>query len=141
MVVNPENFIIDNLCFHHVNLSVATELLKMVCSTHALRYLYMNVSLCHPASYTFQGVFWGLIIGQVIGSIRLILDMVMPSPVCGSGEPDKRMSILSHVDFLHFAIINAIICGISMVGISLLTKPRTEKQVSTAIYTKVCGPI
>ena len=59
------------------------------------------------------------------------MDMVLPPPVCGSGEPDKRLSIMSHVDFLHFAIINAIICLVVMVSISLLTRKRTKEQVGT----------
>ena len=70
-----------------------------------------------------------MIVGQAVGVTRLIMDMIMPPPVCGSGEPDKRWSIMSRVDFLHFAIINAIICTTAMVGISLMTKPRTKGQV------------
>lgn len=68
-------------------------------------------------------------IGLVVGVVRMILDMVMPPPVCGSGQADERISIIARVDFLHFSIINAIICLIAMVVISLLTKPRTEQQV------------
>ena len=81
-----------------------------------------------------QGVFWGMIIGQAVGVVRLIMDMILPPPVCGSGEPDKRLSIMSHVDFLHFAIINAIICTVVMVTISLWTSPRTESQVTLWLF-------
>ena len=60
----------------------------------------------------------------------MVLDMIMSPPNCGSGQPDERMSIVTRVDFLHFSIINAVICLIAMVVISLFTKPRTNEQVS-----------
>ena len=78
----------------------------------------------------FQGIFWGMMIGLLVGVVRMAMDMIMPPPECGSGRPDNRLSIIARVDFLHFSIINAIICLICMVIISLLTNPRTEKQVS-----------
>ena len=62
----------------------------------------------------------------------MILDMIMPPPNCGNGQADERLSIVARVDFLHFSIINAIICLIAMVTISLLTKSRTKEQVSDA---------
>ena len=74
-----------------------------------------------------------MLLGQGVGIIRLVMDMVLPPPVCGSGEPDKRLGIMSHVDFLHFAIINAVICTVVMVTISVFTKKRTEAQVSGLI--------
>lgn len=97
---------------------------------------YLSVPLCMVfllgmfwKGASEPGVFWGMLIGQAVGLIRLIMDMVLPPPVCGSGEPDKRLSIMSHVDFLHFAIINAIICLVTMVTISLLTRKRTKEQL------------
>ena len=68
--------------------------------------------------------------GLVVGVVRMILDMIMPPPECGSGQADERLSIIARVDFLHFSIINAIICIVAMVVISLFTKPRTEQQVN-----------
>ena len=78
----------------------------------------------------FQGIFWGMMIGLVVGVVRMVLDMIMPPPECGSGQTDERLSIIARVDFLHFSIINAVICVVAMVVISLLTKPRTEEQVN-----------
>ena len=79
---------------------------------------------------SFKGIFWGMMIGLAVGVIRMVLDMIMSPPNCGSGQPDERMSIVVRVDFLHFSIINAIICLIAMVVISLFTRPRTHEQVS-----------
>ena len=81
----------------------------------------------------FQGIFWGMMIGLVVGVVRMILDMIMPPPECGSGQTDERLSIISRVDFLHFSIINAIICAVAMVTISLFTQPRTAEQVKLDI--------
>lgn len=58
------------------------------------------------------------------------LDFASPIPACGSGEPDTRLKVVSKVDFLHFSIINTIVCVVVMVTISLFTKPRPAEKVS-----------
>ncbi|KAL4229691.1 hypothetical protein ACF0H5_010079 [Mactra antiquata] len=78
---------------------------------------------------TEAGTFYGMVIGLLVGVIRLILDLVAPPPICGSDEPDKRWTITSKVDFLHFAIINALLSGSIMIVISFFTKPRTDNQL------------
>ena len=85
-------------------------------------------------SYIHQGAFWGLMIGIIVGGIRLALDFAVPAPTCGSNTPDERFSVVAKVDFLHFAIILAGICTICMVVISLFTKPRPPEKVSTNCY-------
>ncbi|CAC5400638.1 SLC5A11 [Mytilus coruscus] len=79
---------------------------------------------------TEQGAFWGLMISLVIGLIRMVLDFTFIKPTCGSGEQDTRPSIISKVDFLHFAAILSVLCCISMVVISLFTRPRPPRKVS-----------
>lgn len=66
----------------------------------------------------------------IIGIIRMGLDFGLPAPVCGSGESDKRPSILSKVDFLHFAAILGLFTTVAMVIISLLTDPRPPQKVN-----------
>nr|WLN44351.1 AAT11 [Sinonovacula rivularis] len=78
---------------------------------------------------TEQGAFWGLMVGLVVGLIRMGLDFAIAAPACGSGEPDTRFPVVAKVDFLHFAIILAAVSTIAMVVISLFTKPREEKQL------------
>ncbi|CAG2233356.1 SGLT4 [Mytilus edulis] len=63
---------------------------------------------------TEQGAFWGLMISLVIGMIRMVLDFTFIKPSCGSGDEDTRPSIISKVDFTHFAAILAVLCCISM---------------------------
>nr|WLN44352.1 AAT12 [Sinonovacula rivularis] len=81
-----------------------------------------------------KGAFWGLIIGLVIGLIRLVLDFSTPAPRCGSGDPDKRFPVVSKVDFLHFAIILAVVSSVMMALISLCTKPRSESQLRRVTF-------
>ncbi|KAH3836199.1 hypothetical protein DPMN_109569, partial [Dreissena polymorpha] len=78
---------------------------------------------------TEQGAFWGLMVGLVVGLIRMGLDFSQRAPYCGSGEIDKRFAIVAKVDFLHFAIILAGISTIAMVAISMFTTPRPENKL------------
>ncbi|VDH92467.1 solute carrier family 5 (sodium/glucose cotransporter), member 9 [Mytilus galloprovincialis] len=78
---------------------------------------------------TEQGAFWGLMISLVIGMIRMVLDFTFIKPSCGSGDEDTRPSIISKVDFTHFAAILAVLCCISMVVISLFTRPRPPRKL------------
>ena len=75
----------------------------------------------------------------IIGIIRMGLDFGLPPPVCGSGESDKRPSILSKVDFLHFAAILGLVTTIAMVIISLFTDPRPPQKVTITPETIVDG--
>nr|WLN44353.1 AAT13 [Sinonovacula rivularis] len=81
-----------------------------------------------------KAAFWGLIAGLVIGVIRLVLDFSMPAPLCGSGEPDRRFAFVAKVDFLHFAMIAALLCSLFMVAISFFTKPRTQSQLNRVTF-------
>uniref|UniRef100_A0A8W8LAM0 Sodium/glucose cotransporter 4 n=1 Tax=Magallana gigas TaxID=29159 RepID=A0A8W8LAM0_MAGGI len=78
---------------------------------------------------TEQGVFWGLMLSTIVGVVRMTLDFTFLAPPCGSNEVDTRPEIISKVDFLHFAIILALISTIVMVVISLFTQPRPEKKL------------
>uniref|UniRef100_UPI00398F2CE8 sodium/myo-inositol cotransporter 2-like n=1 Tax=Pristiophorus japonicus TaxID=55135 RepID=UPI00398F2CE8 len=75
-----------------------------------------------------KAAFWGLVAGILIGIIRMLLDFIYVSPICG--KTDTRPAIVSKVHFLHFALILATITLIIVVIISLLTKPPTPAQIS-----------
>lgn len=74
-----------------------------------------------------QGAFWGLMIGLVVGLIRMGLDFGYGSPGCG--EEDHRPAIIGRVHFLHFTIILFLIALVATVVISLLTKPIDSKHI------------
>ncbi|XP_053444440.1 solute carrier family 5 member 4 [Nycticebus coucang] len=71
-----------------------------------------------------QGAFWGLIIGLVMGLIRMITEFAYGTGSClAAGDCPK---IICGVHYLYFAII--LFCGttLAVLGISLLTKPIPE---------------
>ncbi|XP_045202821.1 sodium/glucose cotransporter 4-like [Mercenaria mercenaria] len=78
---------------------------------------------------TEPAIFYGMSFGLLVGIIRMGLDFSVAPPYCGSGEPDERPLISAKLDFLHFSIINGIICVVVMVIISFCTTPRSEKQL------------
>ncbi|WAQ99187.1 SC5A9-like protein [Mya arenaria] len=45
---------------------------------------------------TEQGAFWGLMVGLVVGLIRMGLDFAIRAPYCGSGETDERYTHVSN---------------------------------------------
>ncbi|XP_060581833.1 sodium/glucose cotransporter 4-like [Ruditapes philippinarum] len=78
---------------------------------------------------TEPAIFYGMSFGLFVGVIRMGLDFSVAPPYCGSGEPDERPVISAKLDFLHFSIINGLICVVVMVIISLFTKPRNSNQL------------
>ena len=80
-----------------------------------------------------KGAFWGLMVGLVCGLIRFTWEFLYTIPSCG--EVDTRPAIIK-VNYLHFAIILWIICTITTVFVSLLTKPCEAEQVIRLLSEK-----
>ncbi|KAH9507883.1 Sodium/glucose cotransporter 4 [Bulinus truncatus] len=78
---------------------------------------------------TEAGAFWGLVISNLAGVIRMVLEFTYTAPICGSFQPDTRPAILKDVHFLHFAIILSGISIISTVVISLFTEKRPAEKL------------
>ena len=76
----------------------------------------------------FQGAFWGIVIGQTAGVVRLILDFVYPSPSCD--EKDNRPVILSAVNFTYFSAMLLVLSGFMTVLISHCTAPPEREMVN-----------
>ncbi|XP_060066500.1 sodium/glucose cotransporter 4-like [Ylistrum balloti] len=74
-----------------------------------------------------SGAFWGLMVGLLVGLIRLGLDFGYGSPACG--EEEFRPSFLSQVHFLHFTIILFFISLFTTIIISILTQPIHPKHL------------
>ncbi|XP_040264747.1 sodium/glucose cotransporter 4-like [Bufo bufo] len=73
------------------------------------------------------GAFWGLLIGLVVGMIRMIMDFVYVAPNCG--EEDTRPSVLKDVHYLYFAIILFGLTSIVCIVISLCTKAIPDNEL------------
>ncbi|KAK6976543.1 sodium/glucose cotransporter 4 [Biomphalaria glabrata] len=78
---------------------------------------------------TESGAFWGLVISNIVGLTRMVLEFVYTAPNCGSFEEDTRPAILKEVHFLHFAIILSGISISSTVIISLFTVRRSPEKL------------
>ncbi|KAI5133388.1 Solute Carrier Family 5 Member 4 [Manis pentadactyla] len=68
-----------------------------------------------------QGAFWGLIIGLVIGLIRMIAEFAYGTGSCLTATNCPK--IICGVHYLYFAIILFFVSILVVLGISLLTKP------------------
>ncbi|XP_008049317.1 low affinity sodium-glucose cotransporter, partial [Carlito syrichta] len=68
-----------------------------------------------------QGAFWGLIIGLVMGLIRIIAEFVYGTGSCLAASDCPK--IICGVHYLYFAIILFFGSILAILGISLLTKP------------------
>ncbi|XP_066450867.1 sodium/glucose cotransporter 4 isoform X1 [Eleutherodactylus coqui] len=73
------------------------------------------------------GAFWGLLIGLVVGLIRMIMDFVYTAPNCG--EEDTRPSVLKNVHYLYFAILLFGLTSIICIVISLCTKAIPDEEL------------
>ncbi|XP_061165587.1 sodium/glucose cotransporter 4-like [Saccostrea echinata] len=73
------------------------------------------------------GAFWGLLIGLMVGVIRMGLDFGYGSPKCG--EEEFRPAIISKVHFLHFTIILFFLSLFATIIITLLTDPIPDKHL------------
>ena len=93
-------------------------------------HFFPNISIVQSAYFCclFQGAFWGMIVGFIVGAIRMILDFTHLEPRCG--EEDTRPSIIAKVHYMYFALILFWITVITIVVISLFTKPMKDANVS-----------
>ncbi|XP_063283852.1 sodium/glucose cotransporter 4 [Pelobates fuscus] len=65
------------------------------------------------------GAFWGLVIGLVVGLIRMIMDFIYTAPTCG--QEDTRPSVLKDVHYLYFAMLLFGLTCIVCIVVSLFT--------------------
>lgn len=77
--------------------------------------------------FSLKAVFFGLIIANIVGGIRLVLEFVYPTPSCG--EFDERPQILSKMNYLYFGVMLLFITASVIVVVSLLTSPRNPDEV------------
>lgn len=76
----------------------------------------------------WQGAFWGLMVGLVVGIIRMVLEFSYHAPSCGQKNPQP--AIVADVHYLYFAIILFAITSVIIIVVSLATAPISEQNVS-----------
>ncbi|XP_053325141.1 sodium/glucose cotransporter 4 [Spea bombifrons] len=74
-----------------------------------------------------SGAFWGLVIGLVVGLIRMIMDFVYQTPTCG--QEDTRPSVLKDVHYLYFALLLFGLTSVVCIVISLFTPAIPEEEL------------
>lgn len=68
-----------------------------------------------------------MVLGLLIGVVRMILDFVYPVPQCY--ETDTRPDIIKYVHYLYFSIILSLLTFAVVVCVSLATEKPKEEQV------------
>ncbi len=76
-----------------------------------------------------KGAIWSLVIGFVLGAIRLVLELI--NGAARDGLPSGTlMETIAEINFLHFAVILFLVCMAILVGISLLTAAPARAKVA-----------
>ncbi|XP_062854490.1 sodium/glucose cotransporter 4 isoform X1 [Trichomycterus rosablanca] len=74
-----------------------------------------------------QGAFWGLMVGLVIGFIRMVMEFAYGTPSCG--KEDQRPALLKDVHYLYFALILLALSVLVITVVSLCTAPIPEQHL------------
>ncbi|NXJ94683.1 SC5AB protein, partial [Corythaixoides concolor] len=75
-----------------------------------------------------KGAFWALVIGLVIGIIRMVLDFVYPEPYCG--ETDYRPGVVKYMHYLYFSMVLTTVSALTVLVVSLLTERPSDEMIS-----------
>ncbi|XP_031430509.1 sodium/glucose cotransporter 4 [Clupea harengus] len=74
-----------------------------------------------------QGAFWGLMVGLVVGTVRMVMEFVYSTPSCG--QEDTRPALLKDVHYLYFALILLGVTTLIITVVSLCTPPIEDKHL------------
>ncbi|XP_063759477.1 sodium/myo-inositol cotransporter 2 isoform X3 [Eleginops maclovinus] len=86
-----------------------------------------------------KGAFWGLVIGLVVGCIRMLLDFIYPAPLCY--EDDDRPAVLKYVHYLYFSMLLSFITLFVVVVISLATEEPKPEQITRLTWFTRFDPV
>ncbi|XP_047427833.1 sodium/myo-inositol cotransporter 2 [Mugil cephalus] len=86
-----------------------------------------------------KGAFWGLLIGLVVGCIRMLLDFIYPAPLCY--EEDTRPAVLKYVHYLYFSVLLSFITLVVVVVVSLATEKPKPEQISRLTWFTRFDPV
>ncbi|XP_069342014.1 sodium/myo-inositol cotransporter 2 isoform X7 [Eulemur rufifrons] len=75
-----------------------------------------------------KGAFSGLILGLLLGLIRLVLDFIYAEPLCN--QPDERPAVVKSVHYLYFSVILSTATLITVSTVSWFTEPPSKEMVS-----------
>lgn len=93
------------------------QLLQVLLSLVSLRWLCSGL----------QGAFSGLVLGLLLGLVRLVLDFVYVQPRCD--QPDERPSVVKDVHYLYFSMILSSATLITVFTVSYFTETPSREMV------------
>lgn len=97
-----------------------------VCSVFLLAVLIPRVNE--------EGAFWGILVGQLAGIARLVLDFIYPAPGCG--EDDRRPVVVSAVNFTYFSAMMLVLSAVVTIVLSFCTsKPDYDKIKGLTVWS------
>nr|KAF6356034.1 solute carrier family 5 member 11 [Myotis myotis] len=94
---------------------------------------------CFWKRSTEKGAFAGLIVGLLLGLIRLILDFIYTQPQCH--QPDERPAVVKDVHYLYFSTILSAVTLVTMSAVSWLTEPPPTERVSRLTWFTRHDPV
>uniref|UniRef100_A0A6Q2Z8A7 Sodium/myo-inositol cotransporter 2 n=1 Tax=Esox lucius TaxID=8010 RepID=A0A6Q2Z8A7_ESOLU len=81
-----------------------------------------------------KGAFWGLVLGELVGFVRMALDFAYPTPLCY--QEDSRPNVVKQIHYLYFSTMLSFLTLIVVVGVSLATEKPSPQQVSRSRRVK-----
>ncbi|KAI1233610.1 Sodium/myo-inositol cotransporter 2, partial [Lamprotornis superbus] len=82
-----------------------------------------------------KGAFWGLLLGLLLGVVRLVLDFIYPEPRCG--EPDPRPGVIKYMHYLYFSMVLGAITTLTVLVVSVATEPPAPQMVREPAVTEL----
>ncbi|XP_048187949.1 sodium/myo-inositol cotransporter 2 isoform X2 [Perognathus longimembris pacificus] len=86
-----------------------------------------------------KGAFFGLILGLLLGLVRLVLDFIYMQPRCD--QPDERPAVVKNVHYLYFSMILSSTTLITVCAVSWLSEPPSKEMVSRLTWFTRHDPI
>ncbi|XP_042545705.1 sodium/myo-inositol cotransporter 2 [Dipodomys spectabilis] len=86
-----------------------------------------------------KGAFFGLILGLLLGLVRLVLDFIYVQPRCD--QPDERPAVVKNVHYLYFSMILSSTTLITVCAVSWLTDPPSKEMVSRLTWFTRHDPV
>ncbi|XP_059107189.1 sodium/myo-inositol cotransporter 2 isoform X5 [Peromyscus eremicus] len=75
-----------------------------------------------------KGAFSGLILGLLLGLVRLVLDFIYVQPRCD--QPDERPAVVKDVHYLYFSMILSSATLVTVITVSWFTETPSKEMVS-----------
>ncbi|KAM7228222.1 hypothetical protein CapIbe_020676 [Capra ibex] len=86
-----------------------------------------------------KGAFFGLVLGLLLGLVRLILDFIYAQPRCD--QLDERPAVVKDVHYLYFSMILSSVTLITACAVSWLTEPPSKEMVSRLTWSTRHDPV